>query len=167
MQNIKKMVRKNERPLEQLHNRMEETRMFSARNLPGSQIGNTFHSAHASGPLLTGLEDPQYKRIKSQECTFDSTDRNNCCGLLGTKVILIENFATSQDTGELHVIGREFECLEELYTYPCESSILGIFRVSKLKSKLESWPISDITDKYFRLPFHDSYAVFPLLHVSW
>ena len=59
------------------------------------------------------------------------------------------------------VIGRNFKNVEDFYTIPCRSSLLGISKVSKL-SELKMWPCESIAKNVLGYPLET-----PLLLCHW
>ena len=68
----------------------------------------------------------------------------------------------------LFIVGKRFTRLDNVFTYPVESSKLDIFRVSKISDALEHLPLSTIKFKAFKFPITPAgncteFAVVPLL----
>ncbi|CAN7949216.1 unnamed protein product [Ixodes hexagonus] len=147
MSKLKDYVRKPERPLEQLYNRiMEEQKlaMHSAANTcsgpdawaplsaPGSVRGEMRRLAvrHEGGPLPLGCVGPEHKAVKFCLDVTIRTSKGDCtCMLKDGSIVKVENFAFSAVDHVCVLVGRKHEKLEELYTYPCTSSPLNIFWV--------------------------------------
>lgn len=107
------------------------------------------HSPHSSGPVLD-LEGQQYKKICIQGMVFRSSLNDACCCMKSGEVISIENFVKTPE-GQLWVIGKPFYVMENMYTYPMQSSILGIYKVSRPLA-LKKWIVDDIEQKCMLLP---------------
>lgn len=165
MQVLKKLIRKSEKPLQQLFRRYEAQHITTEIKKTNKlyPIKSIYHS---NGPLLFLSSNPQYK---SAECTFFKLDANSkandCCGRLQDNIILLlRNIAYSTESKELVIIGNEFECKENYYNTPCDSSVLNIYKVSQL-SELKMWPLHTVNIKYAKYPLNnDVYIVIPLLH---
>lgn len=178
MPRLKKYVRKPEKPLHQLYNRIMEERALagmvgrSESSVANNPSNGNFTEAqklllrHDNGPLPLGCVGPQFKGFKfSQHVTIKANKKDCTCMLHDNSVVKVENFAICDVSLEPVLIGRKYEKLEDLYTYPCNSSFMNIFLASKL-SELCFWPVSDIALKCVRLPFRRKYAVFPMRHLQ-
>ena len=163
LQALKRMIRKGEKPLQQVHRRYEELKKKTA--VPPSQSGRiVFSGLHCNGPLLPGCTNPQYSALDNQKLglKLSVSPADCCCALQDGSIILLENIAQSKENTTV-LIGRKFLSVKDLYTIPCNSSLLGIHRVSALSS-LSSWPLESFKSKCFRIPFEEDFAVIPLLH---
>jgi len=91
---------------------------------------------------------------------------NSCCGLRQGNIVFVENISFNTEINEFVIIGKEYEKRSDFFKIPCLSSILDIYIVDKL-SKRKWWRISDICQKFVRLPYiQTNYIVFPLLHTD-
>ena len=105
-------------------------------------------------PLVNSCSKSQINKITFKNLTFTTSTPDNCCQV-GTDVILIKKFDTDAKRNVNVII-------------PCESSLLGTYKVTSLSPKLEKWPIKNIAAKYFRIPLHEDrtkFAVIPLINV--
>ncbi|XP_075534449.1 uncharacterized protein LOC142568328 isoform X1 [Dermacentor variabilis] len=178
MPRLKKYVRKPEKPLQQLYNRiMEERALGSMSSRPETCIALDSGSVcftekekllmrHDNGPLPLGCVGPQYKGfLFSQDATIKVNKRDCTCMLNDGSIVKVENFAVCAVSHMPVLVGRKYQKLEDLYTYPCKSSLINIFLASNL-SDIHFWPVSDITLKCVRLPFGRKHAVFPMRHLQ-
>ncbi|KAK3928025.1 CLAVATA3/ESR (CLE)-related protein 4A-1 [Frankliniella fusca] len=156
-QKLKKMVRKGDKPLQQLCRRYEEQKLrkpLFKENLPLSGKYN-FTGLHNNGPLPPWCENPQFSRMTA--CLghkLNLSQANNCCRLIDGTVVVVENFCSLKGSKDKVVVGKKFLKLENLFSFPCDSSRFGIFHASSL-SGLSTWPVRNIKSKCFRMPFKD------------
>lgn len=169
MPRLKKYVRKPEKPLEQLYNRVMEERALSKHTCPRTHSipeAGKLAMRHENGPLPFGCVGPQYKSWRfSADVTIKANERDCTCMLKDKSIVKVVNFAVCAVSHQPVLIGQRYTSLEDLYTYPCHSSLINIFLVSKL-SNLHFWPLSDVVAKCVRLPFGKKYAVFPMRHLQ-
>lgn len=167
MQTLKKLIRKSDKPLQQLCRRYVEIETNSSRSHFSSlSVAHpNVSSPNYDGPLLSNCSSPQYKKLSLSLFTIDvSVISDNCCQLVDGSVVLVSNIATYSSTGETMIIGQEFQIKEDYFLNPCNSSHLNIYRTSKL-SKLKCWPIKKIICKNVIVPLNnDNFVVFPLIH---
>lgn len=169
LQTLKKLLRKYDKPLQQIVRRyMEYEKNKIEENLTTEEIENftiDLKSIHSSGPLIHACCNPQYRIIRKANMIL-RTDviADNCCALVDGTIILIKNIIRNKDLNTNVIIGQKFLHKEDFYNTPCPSSLLKIFSVHGL-SELQIWPIENIYIKYVKLPLSENkYVVFPLLH---
>ncbi|CAN7949524.1 unnamed protein product [Ixodes hexagonus] len=85
---------------------------------------------HEGGPLPLGCVGPEHKAVKFCLDVTIRTSKGDCTRMLKDgSIVKVENFAFSAVDHVCVLVGRKYEKLEELYTYPCSSSPLNIFWV--------------------------------------
>lgn len=163
MQTLKKGIRKQEKPLQQLINRTQEQNVAN-KNKISSICWPAYLNNYFNGPILN-YQQPfqQFKEIKFKTFTLKIFEPDNCCSLKNGSVVCLENII--QTNTESVIIGKEYLTKTNFYTEPCESSELGIYVVSQL-GLLKSWNINDIASKCLKLSFNEKCIVFPLLHTA-
>nr|XP_023013056.1 uncharacterized protein LOC111503073 isoform X1 [Leptinotarsa decemlineata] len=165
MQKLKKLVRKGEKPLEQISRRIyEQERNFNnPQNCSQTQYPQP-SIEHSEGPLFSNvINSKQYKKVEFSNYVLRTSEADNCCYLQNNSVIIIKKFIAHE--GEMKIIERKFINLENLYTSPCESSQLGIF-ISSTPGPLQLWPLSQVAYKCMKLKLNHTFITFPLLHLQ-
>jgi hypothetical protein len=135
MQKMKKLLRKDDKPLQQIARRIHEIICFrEEETMPFLYNDNiSFKNTHTNGPLLNNCSDFQFSTLLFKNKTFKiQTKANNICGLTSGKIVIIENIICSKINNESYIIGKEFLEMKPLYIKPCLSSHLGIYKVSNL-----------------------------------
>jgi hypothetical protein len=165
MQELKKYVRKSEKPLQQLARRYAELEAVSIANPEHSNRPVTFSGLHTDGPLPHGIcTDPQYRKAKLKCLTLGTNEANNCALTHRGEIIVVSNIAYCPQEQMTVLIGNAFQEKEDLYKKPLKSSSLGIYKVTSLSTATGVWKFSYIDCKLVKLPFGRYHAVFPLLH---
>jgi hypothetical protein len=163
---IRRMLKDCGRSLQQYVKRELEYRATVKPQKAKSPDWIQFKTSHFDGPLLPTCFNPQHKQLKTTSYSLTIKQPNNCLVMKTGEIVLIENFATS-DSLKCLVIGRKFESVQSLYTEPCESSIVGMWKVKKL-GELRVWHLSEICSKCMYLPLNDNYnAAIKLLHLQF
>jgi len=123
----------------------------------------SFKNTHTNGPLLNNCSDFQFSTLLFKNKTFKiQTKANNICGLTSGKIVIIDNIICSKINNESYIIGKEFLEMKPLYTKPCLSSHLGIYKVSNLSIR-KMFSLNNIIKKYFLCKIDlECYADFPL-----
>lgn len=158
---IKRQLRSGSKPLQQIIKRkFEEYNNLSVENITTEASFSVFKK-HNLGPLIENSHSPQFKEIKFPNYTLNTTKGNNCCCTEDKSIVSIENFVSYE--GKIVAIGRKFLQRSDFYDNPCKSSDFNIYLVDRL-SKLQAWDIKDISCKMAKLPYKNSFVVFPLNH---
>ena len=124
----------------------------------------SFGRKNINGDLPDGCQDPQYQKVSFSKFALGITNGNNCCILIDGSIVYITNFSYCQEINSMVVIGKKILNKQPLYKTPCDSSLLDIYKVDTL-SELSYWNLNEIRAKCIKLPLHDSFAIFPLLHL--
>lgn len=164
MQSLKKLARKDEKPLQQIVRRISEQDFFPTKSQVSSASPQLNHE-HFSGPLLDATATTkQYKNISFGNFILSTSEPNNCCSLIGSdnNIVIIKNILLKDN--EIFIIGQMFLHLEDFYSTPCSSSQLGIYLASNF-GNLKSWNIKMVSKKCMKLDYNDKYVIIPLLHL--
>ncbi|KAB0804368.1 hypothetical protein PPYR_01338 [Photinus pyralis] len=164
MRLVKKMVRKHDKPLQQVVNRMSE--QISCKMLKNNYDLNqpTFLQEHSKGPLLNNCCSRQYMILKFKGYTFklNSTD---CYAILNdNKIIKIHNFVTVDNLN--YAVVQYLQKVGLLFNSPCESELVGIccITISNVYD-LKICNINEIKSKVMILPKkNNEYVAYSLLH---
>ncbi|XP_036150703.1 uncharacterized protein LOC118648493 [Monomorium pharaonis] len=168
LQKITSLIRKPQQILSQLHRRYTEMYNIdiSKKYVRQNEFTTLQKSLHENGPLLLNCSDPQYSRIVGFDFILTADNkRDNCFLTHGGTIVILTNIAFNRRTNSLVIIGQYFTVIEDLYTLPCKSQLVGIYLVSKL-SDLRQWLFKDtIRNKCFRVPWKKNKNVaISLLH---
>lgn len=169
LQKIKNLIRKPEQVLSQLHRRYAEMHNWidnSQKNVTKNELTVLQESLHEDGPLLLDCGDLQYSKIVGPGFTLIAGDRrDNCFLTYDGAIIILQNVAFNRKNNSLVIIGQYFTVVENFYTLPCKSQLVGIYLVSKL-SGLKQWPLNgSIKKKCLRLPWKkNKNVIISLLH---
>lgn len=162
MQTIKKMLRKAEKPLEQLYNRISEVTDHSRIicNRPASPV-----LMKKCSQVLPVNCSNAHQIIQFGDFTLSTKKPNNCCYMKDNTIVVIEHICHYEHKAV--IIGRKFLTRNSLPLYPCSSKNMKIYVVKNL-SDLMIWPIDEISNKAIQLPLENdsSWCCMPLLHSS-
>ncbi|CAI6361869.1 unnamed protein product [Macrosiphum euphorbiae] len=168
MSQLKKMVRKQDKPLQQVVRRYQEhsIQIVNNTNLNDQPI---FEMSHIEGPLIDGTDSPQFKVLILEKMKIkihsdaDSYVGININGAL--YIIKIVNICYSVHLKRAIVLGRKFETLENFFNHPLESSKLGIYKVNGFSKVISVWNICEITTKYIVSTTDQGFTVaIPIIH---
>ncbi|XP_039313198.1 uncharacterized protein LOC113002646 isoform X1 [Solenopsis invicta] len=169
MSNIKKMIRRNEKPLQQLSRRYSELNNF---NMLSKKQKNSkeifFEKIHSNGPLIDCYNFAfQYKILRTKTYTIHSNSTsNNCISFENGTVISVLNLVKCNDNTKF-IIGRKLKVVKNLYSepiYPCASEELGI-QVMREDTAVCLSPCENVRNKMWKMPYdHNQFVVFPVIH---
>ncbi|XP_025154467.1 uncharacterized protein LOC112588511 [Harpegnathos saltator] len=164
MQSIKKMLRKADKPLQQLYKRISENYNEVIHN-----DCNKYSIPILKKKCLKVLPmncTNAYRMIQFSDFILTDKKPNNCCYLKDKTIVAIEHICYNEKETAV-IIGRKLLTKNNLLFYPCESRNMDIYVVQNL-SDLIMWPITEIMNKTVQLPFKNrtSWCCMPLLHSS-
>lgn len=89
---------------------------------------------HNQGPLLDGfLINTQFKEAYFYSFTLKVDDsNNNCVGIKENVIAVVKNIVYDSKTKQYFLIGKEYLNKQDLYSIPCQSSLLNIYKVNNL-----------------------------------
>lgn len=168
LQSIKKKLSNSGRPLKQIINRISEGINLGNKSAHRQKFeGPSFKTPHYNGPLLEGCTDPQYKRCSINGHRIGLNLNDHCCVLTDKSIVVIENIA-STELGIKVLIGRNFEKVEDYYSTPCASSLVGVYVASQLSKCLKMWDVADVVGKIQKYPIENTntFLLCQLLHLG-
>lgn len=168
LQSILKMIRKNDKVLEQIVCRISEQNSCASNNKKLKIMNNKLHSPHFNGPLIDNLNlhsdfqtCKQFNKVTFENYFLKTDEPDNCCSLKNGVIIIIKNFISNDK--DSFVIGHKYKSVNDFYSEPCISSKLGIYLVDN-PGNLQMWNLEQIAYKCLKLKYKNQYVVFPLLH---
>ncbi|RZF37146.1 hypothetical protein LSTR_LSTR015336 [Laodelphax striatellus] len=167
LQTLKKLIRKADKPLQQICRRHTELEKNCIKQRKDSDYtGPTGSGLHYDGPLTENSMSPQYKKLIFQNVSLDTNNKGDgCCILKDNTVVLVKNIAHAVNSQELVVIGYDFKTITNSFEKPCKSSILNIYKVCHLSTNLKQWSAASIHKKCVLIPLeNEAFSILPLLH---
>lgn len=165
MKIIKNMVRKHEKPLEQVVKRYNQICLNKSNDFMPK---HGLKKQHSMGPLVLNTIDRQYKIVFMDNFTIKITNNFDCYILTyNNSVIKVLNIAhlKNEDTTDTVVIGTPFLTKKYMFEKPIKSSNLDIYVVENLSMSLQVIKISEIKKKMMLFPLNGiSFMSLPLLH---
>lgn len=171
MKFLKKMIRKQEKPLEQVINRYQEFMTFGESMLSTNLCNEVIYKKlHSNGPLLEHLTAPQYQIVIKHDVKINTKSiSDNYIGFKYDKKLFIFkvfNICHNSVSGRKVFLVRQFKDVECYFLKPINSLQLGIAYVNKLSEEFTTVDI-DLTNffKYIVLCDRDNKNIaFPILH---
>jgi len=163
MQTLKSLIRKPDKPLEQVVLRYQERKKL--KNNVKSKKEFKLTGSHNRGPLIQNTTSPQYNKLLFYNFKFKSQiDADSYFCSNNNEIVKLINIAYSTNTGQVTLIGKKFDCMQDFYDEPIKSSHFGIYIVDNLSNTLQTWQISDIKKKVMVFNFEDKSIAVPFLH---
>ena len=127
MQKLKKSVRKGDRPLQQIAKRYSEIEPVKISQVSNESESDGLSKEHSGGPMVAGFGFPKYKAFNCGGFELNVDHKaDRCVGLSDGSVVGIKDFAHHAEKGSV-LIGCSYRNKEDLYSYPCRSSSIGVF----------------------------------------
>jgi len=174
MSHLKKMVRKSDKPLQQVVRRYEERSKYILPTDSSTHLKETvqFKQLHNKGPLITHTSSPQYKIVVLDKIKINVD--SNADSFVGVKlngiinIVRVVNVCYSQELKKNVLLGKKIERMDNFFTKPIKSEKLGIFKVNHFSKQLSVWNIDDVITKYMILKAHDLNCMiaYPIIHFN-
>ena len=155
---VKAMVRKGDKPLQQIAKRLAEINSATEYYTDETDKNNL---NNANFELLHPFGINRFHMLKKNTITINCKDEKNNGLLLKNSVYLTSHYF--MNSNELYVIGYRLTIKKSLYTSPINSDVLNI-EIVKRSNDLEMYPGNLIVAKLCKMPFRKNYVVFPLIH---
>lgn len=158
MREIRKYVKKPNKILQQIHNRLFETNFLNVQSVNmgfGERIldNDVFPGCHTS-----------YKSFKFNSFIIKNNLRDSCCMISGVPVE-VQGFGIVNNVNVL--FAKPFLNLENFFVEPVESmNTLGIMLVDAPApdDEIFTYKVEDVDYKLVRLPYKDRFVIIPMLH---
>ncbi|CAI6355527.1 unnamed protein product [Macrosiphum euphorbiae] len=169
MKSLKKMVRKHQKPLEQVINRYQEILEFSNAPNTYNLLPNSieFKKPHNNGPLLGNISS-QFRIVLTNDVKINTNSLTDC--FIGFKkegklnIYKVLNICCN-NTGLHFFVAKSFNNIEPLYDKPISSLKLGIAYVSNLSKNIVPITIDHLFQKYVVFNSNNNKQIaLPILH---
>ena len=164
---IKRLIRKGDKPLQQLARRLAEIR--AAKNDLINEDDNCdlqLLQPHFNGPLLlvrSKSEIHQFKVLRKKMLNLKCYDDNNNNVLL-INGVYIECMNFIQSNGDIYIVGKPFKTIDSFYNTSIDSSRLHIVIVDSSLNNLQLYKYEDIFAKACKIPYKKKFVMFPMMH---
>jgi len=162
---IKKMLRKFEKPLAQ---RYGEQKIISVQSTNSSFLDTLLlQKKHHDGPLLLNARKfDQYKILKTNSFSLNCDNKRNNCFLLKNNSIIIALNIIQLENNDIYIIGCKCKILNELYDQLFIKTFRYLYNRDVIHSALSWWPVSSIKKKR-RIQLAEIDYVIPIRHVEY
>lgn len=163
MKELKKMLRKSEKPLSQLNNRINERAITKCKsNFNNSNIINIPLLLHPDGRNMPLGCVNSHKSMKFAKYLLTTNSADNCCYLKDGSVFCIE-YIDYKDNIPI-VVGKKFCDLQSIAMYSCNSQDMNIHTATR-QTSVEIVSATQIDAKAVKIFFNHMYYIMPLLHL--
>ncbi|KAK3933144.1 putative G-protein coupled receptor 101 [Frankliniella fusca] len=154
LKSIKETLRSGYLPLEQVVKRDSE-RSYR-RDVVLQKQENTVQ-------LLGPHDNDQFSKIIVNKTTFKTGGKDSVFLTIDGQVVVLENIVCRDR--DIFFVGNRFQDLDNLYSYPINSSELGICKVWNKSQIMERFPLTDVFAKCWLIKKGDYYVAMPLFVV--
>ena len=158
---LKKIVRKPHRCLPQVIRRLSEMKTGGQKR---SNEDISLGTKHADGPILILYKGFHQHRSMQIDGFYISTSDGNNCVQIGSSYGLIRNIIQDPENLKVFLMFEQLMLIEDFFQHPLKSSDLGIVKASRLSGTLKAEKVSDIVCKHYRMPYHESFVLVPVVH---
>ena len=88
---------------------------------------------------------------------------DNCVEIAGS-FFLIRNILTCNYSSEVILAVERFSKLSDYFSYPLQSSYIGVYLARKLTGRLETLLLSQVNKKVVALPYQEKFVLIPFCH---
>jgi hypothetical protein len=159
MKFMKKLLRKNEKPLQQIHRRLSEHHKPSNKRSKNQNQNLTLKMKLKNSLPFQCKNSHKKLLLKNFELTNQQPD--NCCILENGTIVVIEHIGKKDE--EIVIIAKKFSKLESIKHYPLDSTEMGIGEIKDLSCS-DVFLAEKIVNKAFLFTHNDKQFVVPLLH---
>ncbi|KAJ8018857.1 hypothetical protein HOLleu_42927 [Holothuria leucospilota] len=158
---VKKMVRKPDRPLQQIIRRLSEEQEILHDKAEGN---NLVWKSHKEGPVpVQYFNSEQFSYAKIKDFTIGISQENNTVRINNEicKVcnILYDNFT-------VHIVYQVYRQKHSYFVYPLESKHVDIYQVSDLCNALKVSPLTSVSQKFLLMRTRGINIAMALLHIN-
>lgn len=163
MKELKSMVRKHEKPLQQVVHRYKEKRESNTKAIDQFSQEPILKEEHSNGPLLKSMIGPQFSKIIFNYFIINIKKKSDSI-ILTSSYEIVECLNIAYHGGEAVIIGLEY--LEKTFFYdkPLDSKKLNIYKINNLSNEKKIWKVNQIKKKMMIISFNNQLIALPILH---
>ena len=164
MKNIKRYIRKHDKPLSQIYKRIsEKSEIFNVKDFKQKTFSYPLLINKSVNKLDIPFENNNsYGGIVFEKFKLRTTMPNNICYLKDGSIFRIKYII--ELNLEIFCIGYKVTVVSDVLFYPLESSKLDIYMIKGESTVLERIKIDEIKGKGFQVISETSSVVLPLIH---
>lgn len=172
MTSIKRLLRKKEKPLQQLmrrYNEMEHVHSFvSDNNFDNGEL-YLCKNLHNNGPVTDDVYNiqSQYLQLLSKQFQIKIKGNSDNCFFLKSGLCISILNIIKNNNGAIYLIGKKFKQVKFLYELPCKSDELNIMIMTINNDHIYSYPVTELRCKAWKMPYENDpnmFVIFPIIH---
>lgn len=166
LKQLKNMVRKHDKPLQQIIKRLNEKNSFEVKISDNNLIKcEELKHKHTDGPLVENIVGTQYKKLYFKNIKIKVGSKADCYIInKSNEIIKVENIVNLHETNKIIIIGKMFETKKAFYDNPTTSTFLNIYEVNNLSENYKCWTCDWIKTKIILFEFDGKKIAFPIIH---
>ncbi|CAI5682040.1 unnamed protein product [Oreochromis niloticus] len=159
---LKKIVRRPHKPVEQIVKCVYEMQSIQKKRKERMSVPSPLKQPHNSGPITSDLGTFKQYRKYTDGQTYVSCSMGDNCFNVGGKILIVANIL--QDCQVVKALCQVFENCNAFFSYPLDSTCLGIYFVSNLSKQMHLVLLDELKQKIVLLPLKSGYVALPLLY---
>lgn len=166
LKQLKKMVHKHDKPLQQIIKRLNEKNSIEVKISDNNLIKcEELKHKHIDGPLIENIVGKQYKKLYLKNIKINVGSKTECYILnKSNEIIKVENIINLHKTNTIIIIGKMFETKKAFYDNPIISTFLNIYEVNNLSDNYKYWTCDFIKTKIILFELDGKKIHFPIIH---
>jgi len=166
LKSLKKMVRKHDKPLQQIVKRFNERNQIQGNISKKINEFPYLKSIHTEGPLLQNINGLQYKKLYLKNITIKVDKIADSFFLTKTfDVVKVYNIVTLNSTyNDIIIVGKVFETKRAFYESPISSTVFNIYEVDDLSYSYLYWSFDNIKNKVMMIEWDSKKIAIPIIH---
>jgi len=163
MKTLKKMIKKHDKPLQQIIKRFYEQKNVNTHKNTNTEI--VFKNEHTNGPMLNNLIAPQFKIVHLLNTKIKTTCiADQFILTIDNNIMKVLNIAHTKDTNEVVFIGKIFQVKRPFYEEPLSSDTFDIYIVDSLSDELCWIPMKNFKKKVMLFEKCNEKIALPIIH---
>lgn len=166
---LKSLVRKNDKPLEQVVNRYTEINSIDIKYVNNFQLHKpALKRPHSNGPLqMNNIIGVQYYSL-----FFNSIHivirkyKDSDCFILTKNGEVVKCVNIIETNKNICIIGKKFHHVSPFYNEPINSILLNIYYVQNLSGILNCWNITDLKKKMMIFNYDEKLIAMSVIHTE-
>lgn len=165
MGSLKKMLRKPDKPIQQIIKRYNEKCLLKSCT-KYKYVSLNFSGFHNRGPIIeNSMRGEQFSSLKFENITIKTNVASDSYLITkNKKLIKVINIISNEGKSDGIIVCKYFKNSQPLFLNPIRSVDLDIYVVSNLSDELVWYHIYDISKKMILIPFNNEQILIPILH---
>lgn len=159
---IKRCLRATHMPLQQLYNRdfEREGRLMQKDIIDENRIELSKKHNGEDDEVET------YSKLTTHGMTLSTSEADCCFKSKSGEIVVLTKITCSYRGTRISLHGHKFKNICDFFTFPIQSTDIGICKVSQLEEAEKVWPFTQVLQKCILIPANNNYLCIPLVYAG-